>query len=80
MLTDWLEDVGMIASGHKSHVGAYIGYPGTHTENRLDLDKDNGIQADVKTAAQALVNAVKLLRAGKLTQMTLTCIRQGHSS
>jgi multimeric flavodoxin WrbA len=67
ILTDWLEDMGMIASGHKSHIGAYIGYLGSYAENHLDLDKDEGMQADVKTAAQALANAVKLLRAGKLT-------------
>jgi multimeric flavodoxin WrbA len=67
ILTDWLEDIGMIASGHKSHIGAYIGYLGTYAESHADLDEDEDVQADVKTAAQALVNAVKLLRAGKLT-------------
>jgi multimeric flavodoxin WrbA len=67
ILTDWLEDIGLIASGHKSHIGAYIGYLGTYAESHADLDEDSGMQADVKTAAQALVNAVKLLRAGKLT-------------
>ncbi len=67
ILTDWLEDIGLIASGHKSHIGAYIGYLGTYAESHADLDDDQGIQADTKTAAQALVNAVKLLRAGKLT-------------
>jgi multimeric flavodoxin WrbA len=67
ILTDWMEDIGMIASGHKSHIGAYIGYLGTYAESHADLDEDEGVQADVKTAAQALVNAVKLLRAGKLT-------------
>ena len=58
----------MISSGHKSHIGAYIGYLGTYAESHADLDKDTDVQADVKTAAQALVNAVKLLRAGKLIQ------------
>jgi multimeric flavodoxin WrbA len=66
ILTDWLEDIGLIAAGHKSHVGAYIGYLGTYAENHADLDDDEGMQADTRTAAQALVNAVKLLRAGKL--------------
>lgn len=67
ILTDWLEDIGLIASGHKSHIGAYIGYLGTYAESHQDLDKDKDVQADVKTAAQALVNAVTMLRAGKLT-------------
>lgn len=67
ILTDWLEDIGMVAAGHKSHIGAYIGYLGSYAENHLDLDKDDGMQDDVRTAAKALVNAVNLLRAGKLT-------------
>jgi len=67
ILTDWLEDIGLIASGHKSHIGAYIGYLGTYAESHKDLDEDKDVQKDVKTAAQALVNAVKLLRAGKFT-------------
>ncbi len=67
ILTDWMEDIGMIAAGHKSHIGAYIGYLGTYAESHADLDEDVDVQADVKTAAQALVSAVKLLRAGKLT-------------
>jgi multimeric flavodoxin WrbA len=67
ILTDWLEDIGMIASGHKSHIGSYIGYLGTYAESHADLDEDLDVQADVETAAQALVNAVKLLRAGKFT-------------
>jgi multimeric flavodoxin WrbA len=66
ILTDWLEDIGMIAAGHKSHIGAYIGYLGTYAESHIDLDRDEGVQADVKTAAQALVNAVTMLRAGRL--------------
>ena len=67
ILTDWLEDIGLIASGHKSHIGAYIGYLRPYAESHADLDDDKDIQADVKTAAQALVNAVTQLRAGKLT-------------
>ncbi len=66
ILTDWLEDIGMIASGHKSHIGAYIGYLGTYAESHADLDKDKDVQQDVKIATHALVNAVKMLRAGKL--------------
>ena len=67
ILTDWLEDIGLIASGQKSHIGAYIGYFETYAESHKDLDKDKDVQADVKTAAQALVNAVTMIRAGKLT-------------
>jgi multimeric flavodoxin WrbA len=66
ILSDWLEDIGLISSGHKAKVGAYIGYLGTYAESHADLDDDEGIQADTRTAASALVNAVKMLRAGRL--------------
>ena len=66
ILTDWLEDIGLISAGHKSHVGSYIGYLGTYAENHADLDDDEGMQADTRTAAKALINAVTMLRAGKL--------------
>jgi multimeric flavodoxin WrbA len=68
ILTDWMEDIGMIAAGRLSRVGAYIGYLGTYAESHADLDRDEGMQADVRSAAQALVNAVTLLRQGKFEQ------------
>jgi multimeric flavodoxin WrbA len=66
ILSDWLEDIGLTAAGPKSRVGSYIGYMGTYAESHADLDDDKAIQADVKTAAQALVNAIKLNRSGRL--------------
>ena len=68
ILTDWLQDLGLIPAGRRAQIDAYIGYLGTYAENHIDLDKDDGIQDDVKTAAHALINAVRLRRAGKLEQ------------
>ena len=68
ILTDWLTDIGLIQAGARSAVGSYIGYLGSYAENHLDLDKDVDVQEDVKTAARALLNAVRLLRAGELRQ------------
>ena len=68
ILTDWLTDLGLIPAGRRAQIDAFIGYLGTYAENHLDLDKDLGIQEDVRTAARSLVNAVKLQRAGKLQQ------------
>jgi multimeric flavodoxin WrbA len=68
ILCDWLTDIGMIQAGKRAQIDAYIGYLGTYAENHVDLDKDEGIQADTVTAAAALVQAVNLLRAGKLPQ------------
>jgi multimeric flavodoxin WrbA len=68
ILCDWLTDIGMIQAGKRAQIDALIGYGGTYAENHLDLDKDEAVQQDTRTAAHALVNAVKLMRAGKLTQ------------
>jgi multimeric flavodoxin WrbA len=68
ILTDWLTDIGMIPAGHKSLLGTYIGYLGTYAESHLDLDKDEAVQEEVRTAARALVQAVRMMRAGELRQ------------
>ena len=68
ILADWLTDIGMIAAGRRSQIDSYIGYLGTYAENHLDLDRDEGIQEDVRNAARALVAGVKLQRAGNLPQ------------
>lgn len=68
ILTDWLTDLGLIPAGRRAQIDALIGYGGTYAENHLDLDKDDAVQQDVRTAAQALVNAVKLMRNGQMTQ------------
>ncbi len=68
ILADWLTDIGMIAAGRRSQIDSYIGYLGTYAENHLDLDRDEGIQEDVRNAARALVAGVKLQRAGILPQ------------
>lgn len=68
ILTDWLTDLGLIPAGRRAQIDAFIGYLGTYAENHLDLDKDEGIQDDTRTAAQALVNAVRQRRAGTLQQ------------
>jgi len=66
ILSDWLTDMGLIPSGRKSQIDRYIGYYGTYAENHLDLDKDEAIQEDVRTAARALIRAVTLMRKGEL--------------
>jgi multimeric flavodoxin WrbA len=68
ILTDWLTDLGLIPAGRRAQIDAFIGYLGTYAENHLDLDKDEGIQEDTRTAAHALVNAVRQRRAGAFQQ------------
>jgi len=66
MLTDWLQDIGMMPSGHLSQIDRYVGYLAPYATSHDDLDKDTALQDDVRNAAQALVQAVKDRRSGKL--------------
>jgi multimeric flavodoxin WrbA len=68
ILCDWLEDIGLYPSGHKSQLGGFIGYLEPYATSHKDLDEDNDFQEDVKNSARALVQAVKLLRKGELRQ------------
>ncbi len=68
ILSDWLQDIGMIGCGHKSQFGAYVGYLEPYANSHQDLDEDTGFQEDVKNAARALIEGVKLLRKGELEQ------------
>jgi len=67
-LADWLKDMGLIQAGGDAVLDRYIGYFGTYAESHLDLDKDKAIQEEVRNAARALVEAVKLTHAGKFRQ------------
>jgi multimeric flavodoxin WrbA len=66
ILADWMEDIGMIPAGHISHIDRYIGYLSPYATSHDDLDRDEGVQDDVRNAARALVQAVKDRRGGKL--------------
>ncbi len=68
ILCDWLEDIGLYPSGHKSQLGGFIGYLEPYATSHKDLDEDTDFQHDVENAALALVQAVKLLRKGELRQ------------
>ena len=68
ILSDWLQDIGLIGCGHKSQFGAYVGYLEPYANSHKDLDEDEDFQEDVKNAARALIEGVKLLRKGELKQ------------
>jgi multimeric flavodoxin WrbA len=65
-LSSWLEDMGLIAAGHLAVVNRYICYLTPYATSHDDLDKETSTQEDARNAARALVEAVKLRRAGKL--------------
>lgn len=66
ILSDWLQDIGMIPSGHLSMLDRYVGYLTPYATSHDDLDADTDFQEDVRNAARALVQAVKDRRSGKL--------------
>jgi multimeric flavodoxin WrbA len=66
ILTDWMEDIGMIPSGHLGHIDRLIGYLAPYATSHDDLDADKDVQEDVCNAARALVTAVEMLRKGEL--------------
>ncbi len=66
ILSDWLQDIGMIPSGHLSMIDRYVGYLMPYATSHDDLDRDTDFQDDVRNAARALVQAVKDRRSGKL--------------
>ena len=64
-LADWLTDMSLISAGGKAEADGYIGYMGPYATSHAALDEDDAFQEEVRNAARALGNAVKLHRAGK---------------
>jgi multimeric flavodoxin WrbA len=68
ILSDWMEDLGLIKAAHKAAIGAYVGYYEPYATSHRDLDRDTAFQSEVENAARSLVNAVKMQRAGGFMQ------------
>jgi multimeric flavodoxin WrbA len=66
ILCDWLTDMGLIAAGNAALVDGYVGYYRPYATSHDDLDQDKDFHEEVRNAARSLVNAVRLLRRGKL--------------
>jgi len=67
-LTGWLTDMGLIAAGHQSQLGRYIGYYEPYASSHDALDRDTALQDETRNAARALVRAVSMMRRGDLKQ------------
>jgi multimeric flavodoxin WrbA len=68
MISEWLESMGLIGAGPKTQVGRYIGYMRPYAISHEDLDQDLAVQEEVRNAARALVEAVRMRRRGELKQ------------
>lgn len=66
-LSDWLDWMGLIDAGAKARLDRFIGYYEPYATSHDALDRDQGVQEEVRNVAQALVEAVGELRAGRLS-------------
>jgi multimeric flavodoxin WrbA len=66
-LSDWLDWMGLVDAGFLSRLDRYIGYYEPYATSHEALDRDKDVQEEVRNVARAVVNAVKDLRAGKLS-------------
>ena len=67
-LTDRLTWMGLIDAGAAARLDRYIGYYMPYFSSHEALDKDKAVQEEVRNVARSVVNAVKELRAGRLSQ------------
>ena len=67
-LTEWLSDMGLIGAGAKSQIDRYIGYMKPYATSHEDLDRDSDVQEETRNAAHALMQAVRMMREGRLEQ------------
>ena len=67
-LTDWLEWMGLIDAGAAAKLDRYIGYYEPYYNSHDALDEDWAVQEEVRNVARSVVQAVSLLRAGRLRQ------------
>jgi multimeric flavodoxin WrbA len=68
-LTDWLTDMKMLPAMPQGGLDRYIGYYEPYATSHDALDKDTAVQQEVRSAAKALVEGVRLSRAGRLPHL-----------
>ena len=67
-LTDWLEWMGLVDSGSMSRLDRFIGYYEPYATSHEALDRDLGVQDEVRNVARAVAVAVGEMRAGRLSR------------
>ena len=64
-LTDWLSDMKLLPASPQGGIDRYIGYYEPYATSHDALDRDDAVQQEARTTARALVDAVRLMRAGR---------------
>ena len=67
-LTDWLQDMKLVAASPTAIIDRYIGYYEPYATSHDALDRDQALQQEVRNAATVLVSAVRLAREGRIVQ------------
>ena len=67
VLCDWLDWMGLIDAGAMARLDRFIGYYRPYATSHEELDRDAGVQEEVRNAARALAHAVRELREGRLS-------------
>ncbi|MGE5523530.1 MAG: flavodoxin family protein [Rhodospirillaceae bacterium] len=67
-LCDWLDWMGLVDAGSQARLDRYIGYYEPYATSHDALDADTAVQEEVRNVARALVEAVRQLRAGRLSR------------
>jgi multimeric flavodoxin WrbA len=68
-LTDWLTDMKLLPATPAGGLDRYIGYYEPYATSHDALDKDTAVQQETRNAAKALVEAVRLSRAGRFRDL-----------
>jgi multimeric flavodoxin WrbA len=67
-LCDWLDGMGLIDAGVQARLGRAIGYLEPYADGHRALARDRAIRKEAGNLAEAVANAVGLVRAGRLPQ------------
>jgi multimeric flavodoxin WrbA len=65
-LSDWLTDMHLVSAGRFGELDGYVGYMEPYACSHQALDEDSEFQSEVRNAARALGNAIRLARSGRL--------------
>jgi multimeric flavodoxin WrbA len=64
-LTDWLLDMELVQAGASASIGRYVGFYEPYATSHDALDRDTGLHEEVRNAARALIEMVRLIRSGR---------------